>query len=150
MCVAYLLLLLPFIHGIYSRGLLFVTLSFMNISPLHRPPTPIPEDVSPRPVRPVISGRLSSWASLDDRVLGAPVIPLDTFERLRDGSYRRVGSVGDIQRVGAPDIESVIPPVTHRMGWRTFLQIFGVLVAMSTATIASVNLYTRLHGDKKV
>lgn len=110
-----------------------------------------------RPTRPILPGRLSSWDSLDDRVRVSPLdldhvagtnpnLPLDTFERLADGTYRRVGSVGDIQRTPRMEGTPVAATPTHRIGWRTVLQVFGVCVAMCTACIAAYNLYSRTHS----
>lgn len=122
-----------------------------------------PSNIATRPTRPVISGRISSWDSLDDRIrtphaphaphaafepVHSTTTPLDTFERMADGTYRRVGSMSG-PTVTVPEHDITVHVPTHRIGWRTVVQIYGVLVAMSTAAIAAYNLYARTHGKEK-
>lgn len=81
--------------------------------------------------------------SLDDRVAGHnPHLPLDLFERHADGTYRRVGSMSN----PSGPTQALVTPPSHRMGWRTWLQIFGVSAACTTLSIAVYNLYDRTHG----
>lgn len=125
------------IYSIIRHSLLHFFMSYFP--PMSAPVAPIP---AVRPTRPIHPGRISSWDSLDDRIRPAtPDIPIDTFERLENGQYRRVGSMS------MPVIpEATFAPVpTHRIGWRTVLQVIGVMIAGTTLSIASYNLYSRTH-----
>lgn len=106
---------------------------------------------------PIASARPSpityhSWDSLDDRI--RPGVRrnsiIDTFRRVSgNSSNTRISptNTDNLELGTIPTIEPILPaaPATHILGWRTILQIFGVMVACSTLSIACFNLYSRTH-----
>lgn len=82
----------------------------------------------------------NSWDSMRQSERNVPTIDTFTMAPILEAGTRRPSVVPSVH------VDEAAPLSIYRLGWRSYVQIWAALATTTTLTIASFNLYDRLHG----